>query len=301
MYYKKNLDFVALIWEELAYQIDNIDSKKQDKMFYPKFMKIIIHHFLEKDKSISIGETKLKDFIMQLLQELNPQNQRNLKQNLIQLSHLRKLPPRRSLPSKKDVPSKKKPASKPKPTKKKEPIKADRGKGLNVLSEVALSEAAQLKEATKWSKKDFHISQASGLGDGTNFESGVPDEQHCKTSGADEGTGTKPGVSNVPKYDFESDKESWGDSEKDDDDDEDDTEDDEGNDDYNDDDNDGHDNDANDDDNQEDDDKNDDEEDTDSDRTESDRIKIPFSISLTLEYLRRRKKKSLMMKKRWMK
>ncbi|GJS01462.1 hypothetical protein Tco_0317970 [Tanacetum coccineum] len=33
MYYKKNLDFVALIWEDLAYQIDNLDSKKQDKMF----------------------------------------------------------------------------------------------------------------------------------------------------------------------------------------------------------------------------------------------------------------------------
>ncbi|GJR60532.1 hypothetical protein Tco_1502694 [Tanacetum coccineum] len=32
MYYKKNLDFVALIWEDLAYQIDNIDSKKQDKI-----------------------------------------------------------------------------------------------------------------------------------------------------------------------------------------------------------------------------------------------------------------------------
>ncbi|GJU86050.1 hypothetical protein Tco_1293596 [Tanacetum coccineum] len=54
MYYKKNLDFVALIWEDLAYQIDNIDSKKQDKMFYPRFTKIIIHHFLTKDKSISM-------------------------------------------------------------------------------------------------------------------------------------------------------------------------------------------------------------------------------------------------------
>nr|GEW76977.1 hypothetical protein [Tanacetum cinerariifolium] len=37
--------------------------------------------------------------------------------------------------AKKDVPSKKKPASKPKPTKKKAPVEADRGKGLNVLSE----------------------------------------------------------------------------------------------------------------------------------------------------------------------
>ncbi|GJS09451.1 hypothetical protein Tco_0366247 [Tanacetum coccineum] len=32
MYYKKNLDFIALIWEDLAYLIDNKDSKKQDKI-----------------------------------------------------------------------------------------------------------------------------------------------------------------------------------------------------------------------------------------------------------------------------
>ncbi|GJX65186.1 hypothetical protein Tco_0299529, partial [Tanacetum coccineum] len=44
----------CLCGKDLAYQIDNIDSKKQDKMFYPRFTKIIIHHFLEKDKSISM-------------------------------------------------------------------------------------------------------------------------------------------------------------------------------------------------------------------------------------------------------
>ncbi|GJW18069.1 retrovirus-related pol polyprotein from transposon TNT 1-94, partial [Tanacetum coccineum] len=119
----------CLCGKDLAYQIDNKDSKKQDKM---------------------------------------------------------KLPPKRI--------RKKKPTFKPKPTKKKAPVEADRGKGLNVLSEVALSEAAQLMEATKRSKKDFHISQASGSGDGTDFESGVPDEQQHKTSGEDEGTGTKLGV-----------------------------------------------------------------------------------------------------------
>nr|GEY56566.1 hypothetical protein [Tanacetum cinerariifolium] len=70
----------------------------------------------------------------------------------------------------------KKPATKPKPTKKKGPVKADRGKG-----------------------------------DGTYFESRVPDEQQRKISGTDEGTGTNPGVLDVPKYDFESEKESWGD------------------------------------------------------------------------------------------
>ncbi|GJV31480.1 hypothetical protein Tco_1391880, partial [Tanacetum coccineum] len=57
-----------------------------------------------------------------------------------------------------------------------------------------ISEAAQLKEATKRSQKDFNISQASGSGDGTDFESGVPNEQQRKTSGTDEETGTKSGV-----------------------------------------------------------------------------------------------------------
>ncbi|GKG46821.1 hypothetical protein Tco_0504018, partial [Tanacetum coccineum] len=100
-------------------------------------------------------------------------------------------------------------ATKPKTTKKKAPVKEDRGKGLNVLLEVALSKAAQLKEATKQSKKEFHASYASGSCDGTDFKSGVPDEQHRKTSGTDEGTGTKLGVLDVPKYDSESEKKSW--------------------------------------------------------------------------------------------
>ncbi|GJZ25112.1 hypothetical protein Tco_0562571 [Tanacetum coccineum] len=73
-------------------------------------------------------------------------------------------------------------------SKKKAPAKADRSKGIEILSDVALSEAAQLKEATKRSKKDFHISQESGSGNGTNFESGVPDEKQRKSSGTDEGT-----------------------------------------------------------------------------------------------------------------
>ncbi|GJR19673.1 hypothetical protein Tco_0968200 [Tanacetum coccineum] len=183
-------------------------------------------------------------------------------------------------PSKKSAKSKKVATTKPKPTKNKAPVKADRGKGLNVLSEVALSEAAQLKEVTKQSKKDFHIPHASGSTDGADFESGVPDEQHRKTSGADEGIGIKPGFPDVPKYDSESRKESWGDSGKGYDDDENDSEDESDNDNDDDDgndDNDGDgddDDDANDNNNQEDDDTNDDDEETDSDRTKSDIIKI---------------------------
>nr|GEW24917.1 pyrroline-5-carboxylate synthetase [Tanacetum cinerariifolium] len=70
--------------------------------------------------------------------------------------------------------------------------KKTKAKGLVVLSEVALSEAKQIKLATKRSKKDFYIPHASG--------SGVPD---------------------VPPYKSESDKKSWGDSEDEDDNDDD--------------------------------------------------------------------------------
>nr|GEX08484.1 hypothetical protein [Tanacetum cinerariifolium] len=95
-------------------------------------------------------------------------------------------------------------------------------------------------------------------------------------SNKNEGTGTKPGVSDVPKYDSESDKESWSDSEEEDD--EEDTNDgdyanDGNDDDDNNDDGDNGDNDDNDD-NNDDDDKNDDDDETDNDRTELDRIKI---------------------------
>ncbi|GKC90876.1 hypothetical protein Tco_1151525 [Tanacetum coccineum] len=192
--------FASIINKCLCGKIDKKDSKKQDKMFYPRFTKIIIHHFLKKDKYISLRN---KMFMHTAGDD-----------NLLAISS-------------EESPSKKKLASKPQPPKKKAPINATRGKGLNVLSEVALFEAAQLKEATKRSKKDFHISHASGFG-------------------IDEGTGTKPGVLDVPKYDSESEQESWGNSNEEDDDDEDESKD-ERNDDKGNDDNDG-DNDDNDDD-----------------------------------------------------
>ncbi|GKE48392.1 hypothetical protein Tco_1479650, partial [Tanacetum coccineum] len=230
MHHKKNLDFVALIWEDLAYQIDNKDSKKQDKIFYPRFMKIISHHFLTKDKSIlmrnkTFMHTARDDSLLgttrfvsrhedtQVYGDLLPKAMMN--QSLLDFVAYktyygiatRAEPPKpkkiqkksdsaisseetssRNKPTKakKYVASTKKPASKPKSTKKKAPVNADRGKSLNILLEVALYEAAQLKEATKQSKKDFHISHESGSGNGADFESGVPNEQQRKISDDDD-------------------------------------------------------------------------------------------------------------------
>ncbi|GJV91937.1 retrovirus-related pol polyprotein from transposon TNT 1-94 [Tanacetum coccineum] len=107
-------------------------------------------------------------------------------------------------------------------SKKKSPAKGDKGKGMELLSDAALLEAAQVKEALQKSKKDSHMLHASGSGDGVGSQPKVPDESEDKTTGTDEGTGTKPRVPDVPTYDSESENESWGDSKDDNDDDSDD-------------------------------------------------------------------------------
>nr|GEU66472.1 hypothetical protein [Tanacetum cinerariifolium] len=55
--------------------------------------------------------------------------------------------------------------------KKKQPAKMPKTKGLAVLFEVALTKAEQFKLATKRSKKYFHMSHTSGLGDGVDNQS----------------------------------------------------------------------------------------------------------------------------------
>ncbi|GJR39784.1 hypothetical protein Tco_1215468 [Tanacetum coccineum] len=82
---------------------------------------------------------------------------------------------------------------------------------------VQATKAEQIKLATKRSKKVFHVSHASGSGDGVDTQSKVPDEQQLNTSGKNEGTCTIIGVPDIPLYECESDKESWGDSEEEDD------------------------------------------------------------------------------------
>ncbi|GKA40626.1 retrovirus-related pol polyprotein from transposon TNT 1-94 [Tanacetum coccineum] len=77
------------------------------------------------------------------------------------------------------------------------------------------------KLATKRSMKEFHISYASGSGDGVDLQSKVPDEQQQTLSGTNERAGNKPEVPDVPEYRSESEEESWiEDSESEDDEDE---------------------------------------------------------------------------------
>ncbi|GKA15164.1 hypothetical protein Tco_0694911 [Tanacetum coccineum] len=266
MFHKKNIDYVYLLWEDLLFQIEYKDAKKTNNISYPRFTKIIIDYFMSKDPFISRRnkmfwhtaqddtlftsmrciskheDTKVYGTI--LLTELT--NQAMLESKAYQTyyafasgekapkpKYIRKKADSNTSPKKKHVQATKGTRLKlkakvAKSDKKKQPAKKTKAKGLDVLSEVSLTEAEQIKIATKRSKKYFHVSHASGSGNGVNTQSKVPDEQQPKTSGTDEGTGTIPGVPDVPPYESESDKESWGDSEDKDDNDDDSDNDDDG-------------------------------------------------------------------------
>ncbi|GJZ00963.1 hypothetical protein Tco_0518924 [Tanacetum coccineum] len=73
-----------------------------------------------------------------------------------------------------------------------------------------------VKEVLQKSKKDSHMLHASSLGDRVGSQPKVLDESQDKTTGTNEGTGTKPRLPNVSKDHSESENESWGDSKDDD-------------------------------------------------------------------------------------
>ncbi|GJU26931.1 hypothetical protein Tco_1165552 [Tanacetum coccineum] len=70
--------------------------------------------------------------------------------------------------------------------KKKTPAKVDRGKGMDLLSEVALLEDAQLKQTLKKNKQETRKLHASGSNDGVGSQSKVPNEHQDKRAGTNE-------------------------------------------------------------------------------------------------------------------
>nr|GEZ94909.1 retrovirus-related Pol polyprotein from transposon TNT 1-94 [Tanacetum cinerariifolium] len=48
----KNIDYAFLIWEDFVYQIEHKKQKKGIEMYYPRFTRVVIHHFMSKDLSI---------------------------------------------------------------------------------------------------------------------------------------------------------------------------------------------------------------------------------------------------------
>nr|GEW03877.1 retrovirus-related Pol polyprotein from transposon TNT 1-94 [Tanacetum cinerariifolium] len=250
---KKNVDYVYLLWEDLVYQVENKNSKKNNDICYLRFTKVIIDYYMSKAQSISrrnkmfwhiTRDGPMFNTIRVISRHQDTQiygailpyvltNQEMLDSKAYKEYYDVASPKEKTKYKKKDdepvTSSKKKPVQSTKGTrlklkakvtksdKEKQPTKKTKAKGLAVLYEVALLKAEQIMLVTKRSKKYFYISHASGSGEGVDTQSKVPNEQQQKTSGIDKGTSTILGVPDVPSYESKSDKESWGDSEDKDD------------------------------------------------------------------------------------
>ncbi|GJV35915.1 hypothetical protein Tco_1408392 [Tanacetum coccineum] len=211
-------------------------------MYYPRFTKAIIHHFISKDKSISIRNRMFKhtardDSILGLMRfvsrsddfqvygSLLPQRMTNqqMRDSYAYKTYLAYATGATSPKMKRKLKKHVSPLEQKtlitdeeeelEPAKKVAPAKVVRSKGIELLSDAALLEEAQLKKALRRNKRDTTIHQANGSSERANSESEVSDEQKGKLKDTSEGTGLKPRVPDVSTVDsFESKNKSWGDS-----------------------------------------------------------------------------------------
>ncbi|GKA28033.1 hypothetical protein Tco_0714201 [Tanacetum coccineum] len=231
LYHQEKVDYVYLLWEDLVFQIENKESRKNKYMFYPRFTKVIINHFMSQDQSIprrnKVDWHMANDDPILTTMRFIPQHEVVQRYGAIIPDYLTNLAMKESeayktyhdLATGKVQPkpkyvrqsSKKKSDEAPKPSSSKR-VKATAkveksGKkkqpalGLETLSHIALIEPVQMKLAIERSKTQLHISQPSG-------------------SGEHEGTGVTPGVLDVPTYESDDEQISWKSSDEEDDDDE---------------------------------------------------------------------------------
>ncbi|GJR71015.1 hypothetical protein Tco_0017080 [Tanacetum coccineum] len=217
--------------ENLVYQVENKNSKKNNDIYYPRFTKVIVDYFMAKDQAIPRRNKMFwhSDRDDSMFTKIRSKAYKTYhayatSEKIPKPKYIKNKADPESSPKKKFAQASKgkrlKTSAKVnKPAKKKQPATTLKAKGLNVLSEVALSETEQIKLATKRNKKDFHSSHASGSGDGVDIQSKVPNEQQQNISGTNEGAGDEPEVLDVPEYKSESEEESWTFSQGDDDDD----------------------------------------------------------------------------------
>nr|GFA20840.1 hypothetical protein [Tanacetum cinerariifolium] len=118
MYHKKNVDFAYLMWEDFIYQVEHKDAKKTNEMYYPKNSEAYKEYY-----AVASGAAPSK----------TKESVRKTKSS----SDTTITPPtaagtRLSISAKG-----------------KQPAKASKAKSLNVLTKVAMTEAKQIKLATK--------------------------------------------------------------------------------------------------------------------------------------------------------
>ncbi|GKE66893.1 hypothetical protein Tco_1521054, partial [Tanacetum coccineum] len=240
MYYKKNVDYVELLWDDFTYQIDNRDktiSKRNKIGVHTSRDDYLINtlKFVSTKEESQIYRARLptsltspemreskayKTYLGYATGATPPKKERKFKKSaspqLTTIPFSSEEPTRKSKRFKR--PAKK---SSDAPTagvvigethvkslsKKKEKMTFEKRKGIDLLSEVALTEEAQYEEIRKKSLRDFHKTHPSGSGTITKLALSAA---KIKPSVTNEGTGAKLGVPDVTEEEStESEVESW--------------------------------------------------------------------------------------------
>nr|GEX72723.1 hypothetical protein [Tanacetum cinerariifolium] len=143
---------------DFVYQVEHKDTKKSNEMYYPRFTKVIIHHFMSKDPSIprrnkvNWNSNAYKEYYAVATGATPPKPKASVWKTRSSYDTTVTPPttaagPRLSTSAKG-----------------KQPATTSKAKSLSALSKVAMTEAQQLKLATKRSLQQTHISQASSSG-----------------------------------------------------------------------------------------------------------------------------------------
>ncbi|GJY86805.1 hypothetical protein Tco_0500831 [Tanacetum coccineum] len=204
LYHQEKVDYVYLLWEDLVFQIENKESRKNKYMFFPRFTKVIINYFMSQDQSIprrnKVDWHMANDDPILTTMRFFPHHEVVQRYGAILPDYLTNLAMKNLKTDEAPKPSSgkrvKAMAKVAKSGKKKQPTFR-----LETLSDIALSEAEQMKLAIERSKTQLHLSQPNGYG-------------------AHERTGVTPGVPDVPTYEFDDEQISWKSSEEEDDDEE---------------------------------------------------------------------------------
>nr|GEZ25697.1 hypothetical protein [Tanacetum cinerariifolium] len=218
-YHRINIGFAYLIWEDFVYQVEHKNQKRSNEMNYPRFTKVIIDYFVTRKPSISrrnritwhyVRDDALFSTIKVVSRHQTTQqygailpielttdeirNSKAYKEYYACATGEASPKPKASARKKKDDTASSTTPPTPTPTTK--VVSATRlsatAKGKQHVraktptepTDVERTEAEQLKIVLKRSRQETHISQQHG-------------------SGTDEGTGSRPGVSDVPSDDSE--------------------------------------------------------------------------------------------------
>ncbi|GJW57082.1 hypothetical protein Tco_0103813 [Tanacetum coccineum] len=241
MYYKKNMDYVELLWEYFTYQIDNKDNtiSRRNKIgmhtsrddylinslrfvFVNEESQIYRARLPKSMTSPEMRETKAyKTYLAYATGVTPPKKARKFKKHAYpKLTNVPVSPEEPTRKSKRVTRLAKKSNNTPTVcvvirdtpvislSKKKEKMTVEKRKGIKLLSEVALTEEAQYEEVRKKSLRDFHKTYSSGSGIVTKI---APSAAKIKPSVTNKGTGANPGVLDVTEEEStDSEAESWG-------------------------------------------------------------------------------------------